>query len=119
MQEYTANYIAAGGTARSRDYYTARYEHAIFRPALRENVVFAQHNLATDGSFNEFNVILCRNVMIYFNDQLQDRVHQLFYSSLRRYGVLGLGRKESLHGTPHEADYEVIDDGERIFRRPR
>jgi chemotaxis protein methyltransferase CheR len=57
--------------------------------------------------------------MIYFNTALQNRVHQLLYSSLRRYGVLGLGRKESLRGTPHEYDYEVLDDGERIFRRPR
>jgi chemotaxis protein methyltransferase CheR len=119
MQEYSTNYLRAGGHGSLSDYYTANYGHAIFRAALRKNVIFSPHNLVTDGSFNEFNLILCRNVMIYFNDQLQNRVHQLLYSSLRRYGVLGLGRKESLRGTPHELDYEVIDETERVFRRPR
>ncbi|HEX6837788.1 MAG TPA: protein-glutamate O-methyltransferase CheR [Polyangia bacterium] len=119
MQEYSTNYLRAGGHGSLSDYYTANYGHAIFRQALRKNAIFSQHNLVTDGSFNEFNLILCRNVMIYFNTALQNRVHQLLYASLRRYGVLGLGRKESLRGTPHEPDYEVLDDGERIFRRPR
>ena len=119
MQEYSTNYLRAGGHGSLSDYYTANYGHAIFRQALRKNIIFSQHNLVTDGSFNEFNLILCRNVMIYFNSELTGRVHKLLYASLRRYGVLGLGRKESLRGTPHEADYEVVDDGERIFRRPR
>ena len=119
MQEYSTNYLRAGGRGSLSDYYTANYGHAIFRGALKKNVVFSQHNLVTDGSFNEFNLILCRNVMIYFDDQLQDRVHRLLYASLRRYGVLGVGRKESLRGTPHERDYETIDETERLFRRPR
>ena len=117
--EYSTNYSPRGGHGTLSDYYTANYGHAIFRQGLHKNIVFSQHNLVTDGSFNEFNLILCRNVMIYFNETLQNRVHRLLYSSLRRYGVLGLGRKESLRGTPHENDYEVVDDGERIFRRPR
>ena len=119
MQEHSTNYLRAGGHGSLSDYYTANYGHAIFRQSLRRNVIFSQHNLVTDGSFNEFNLILCRNVMIYFNEQLQNRVHKLLYASLRRYGVLGLGCKESLRGTPYEHDYEVIDDAERIFRRPR
>jgi chemotaxis protein methyltransferase CheR len=119
MQEYSTNYLRAGGHGSLSDYYTANYGHAIFRAGLRKNVVFSQHNLVTDGSFNEFNLILCRNVMIYFNEQLQNRVHQLLFASLRRYGVLGLGRKESLRGSPHEREYEVLDDNERLFRRPR
>ncbi|HWE26992.1 MAG TPA: protein-glutamate O-methyltransferase CheR [Polyangia bacterium] len=119
MQEYSTNYLRAGGHGSLSDYYTANYGHAIFRQSLRKNVIFSQHNLVTDGSFNEFNLILCRNVMIYFNEQLQNRVHKLLYASLRRYGVLGLGRKESLRGTPHEEGYEIIDENERIFRRPR
>jgi chemotaxis protein methyltransferase CheR len=119
MQEYSTNYLRAGGHGSLSDYYTANYGHAIFRAALRKHVVFSQHNLATDGSFNEFNLILCRNVMIYFNELLQNRVHQLLYASLRRYGVLGLGCKESLRGTPHERDYEAIDETEPILRRPR
>jgi chemotaxis protein methyltransferase CheR len=119
MQEYSTNYLRAGGHGSLSDYYTANYGLAIFRSGLRKNVVFSLHNLVTDGSFNEFNLILCRNVMIYFNDALQDRVHRLLYASLRRYGVLGLGRKEALRGTPHEQDYEAIDEVERLFRRPR
>src|SRR5215218_8774541 len=74
MQKYSANYIAAGGTGSLSDYYTAAYDHVMLRPALREHVVFSQHNLVSDGVFNEFNVILCRNVMIYFTAPLQERV---------------------------------------------
>jgi chemotaxis protein methyltransferase CheR len=84
-----------------------------------KNVVFAQHNLATDGSFNEFNLILCRNVMIYFNRELQSRVHELLYGSLAHLGFLGLGEKENLLFTPNEKDYEPLDDQERLFRKVR
>jgi chemotaxis protein methyltransferase CheR len=117
MKEYTENYVKAGGKAAFSEYYTARYDHAVFRPALRENVVFAPHNLVTDGSFNEFNVILCRNVMIYFDRELQNRVHELFYRSLARLGVLGLGKKESLRFTPYEGAYQELDGTERLFRK--
>jgi chemotaxis protein methyltransferase CheR len=119
MQENTSNYIAAGGKATFSDYYTARYDHAIFRPGLRENVVFAQHNLVTDSSFNVFNVILCRNVLIYFNDSLQERVQQLFLNSLEMFGVLGLGRKESIRFTSVADDYEELDVEEKLYRRVR
>lgn len=117
MKEYTENYQKAGGKTSFSEYYTARYDHALFHPSLRENIVFAPHNLVTDGSFNEFNVILCRNVMIYFNKSLQERVHGLLHQSLARLGVLGLGRKESLRFTPHEASYEALDDPERLYRK--
>jgi chemotaxis protein methyltransferase CheR len=117
MKEYTENYQKAGGTASFSEYYTARYDHALFRAPLRDNIVFAPHNLVTDGAFNEFNVILCRNVMIYFNKALQDRVHELLHRSLARFGVLGLGRKESLRFTPHEASYDTLDDFERLYRK--
>lgn len=117
MKEHTENYQRAGGKTSFSDYYTAKYDHALFRPSLRENGVFAQHNLVTDGPFNEFNVILCRNVMIYFNKSLQERVHGLLHQSLARLGVLGLGRKESLRFTPHEACYEEIDGPERLYRK--
>lgn len=117
MKEYAANYALAGGKASFSDYYTAADDHAIFRQALRKNLIFSRHNLATDGSFNEFNVILCRNVMIYFNTKLQGRVHELFYESLRRFGILALGNKESLKGTVREASYEELDARERIYRR--
>jgi chemotaxis protein methyltransferase CheR len=118
LKEYEENYRAAGGKAQLSDYYTAKYEGAMFRSTLRKNIVFAEHNLVTDSSFNEFNIIFCRNVMIYFNQTLQERVHELLYTSLRRLGVLALGRKESLKGaTPHERNYEELDARERIYRK--
>jgi chemotaxis protein methyltransferase CheR len=119
MQENTSNYIAAGGTGNFSQYYTARYDNAIFRPSLRENVVFAQHNLVTDASFNQFNVIFCRNVLIYFNNELQDRVQKLFLSSMETFGILGLGKKETIKYTSIADSYEVIDAEERIYRRVR
>jgi chemotaxis protein methyltransferase CheR len=119
MREYTENYQRAGGTASFSEYYTAQQDHVIFRPSLQQNVVFAQHNLVTDSSFNEFNVVLCRNVMIYFNKTLQERVHKLLLGSVDRFGVLALGRKESLHYTPHESAYEALDENERLYRKVR
>jgi chemotaxis protein methyltransferase CheR len=117
MKEYTENYQKAGGKVSFSDYYSARYDHALFQPSLRKNIVFAQHDLVAGGSFNEFNVILCRNVMIYFNRSLQDRVHRLFYESLARLGVLGLGQRESLRFSPHEASYETVDAAQCLFRK--
>jgi chemotaxis protein methyltransferase CheR len=117
MQEYTQLYLKAGGKESFSQYYTAAYDHAIFRASLRDNVIFAQHNLATDSSFNEFNVIFCRNVLIYFNQILQKQVHTLFYNSLCNFGILGLGRQESLRFTPHEQYYEEIAQGEKLYRR--
>jgi len=119
MQENTSNYIAAGGKGTFSDYYTARYDYAIFRPALRENVVFAQHNLVTDSSFNHFNVIFCRNVLIYFNNTLQERVQRLFLSSMEMFGILGLGKKETLRFTSVSDNYEELDHEERVYRRLR
>ena len=81
--------------------------------------MFAQHNLAMDRAFNEFNVIICRNVMIYFDKRLQDRVHELFYESLETFGILALGHKESLAFTPLADRYEELDHGERIYRKIR
>lgn len=117
MQEYTRNYLKAGGSRSFSEYYVAKYDAALFDPSLTANVVFSQHNLVTDHSFSEFNVILCRNVMIYFDKTLQNRVHDLFYESLVRLGVLALGRKESLRFTKHESRYERIDLQERIYRK--
>lgn len=117
MQEYTQNYLRAGGTESFSEYYTAAYGGALFSPALRENVVFAQHNLVTDRSFSEFNVILCRNVMIYFDHSLQNRVHQLFYESLPVYGILALGSKESLRFSQFEQCYEPVHAPEKIYRK--
>ena len=119
MQEYTTNYLQAGGTRSFSELYTARGEYAIFDPLLRTNMVFAQHNLVTDRSFNEFHVILCRNVMIYFNKALQSHVHGLLYESLVKLGVLGLGSKEGLHFSSHAECYEELDAAERLYRKVR
>ncbi|MBV9410762.1 MAG: protein-glutamate O-methyltransferase CheR [Acidimicrobiia bacterium] len=117
MREYTANYIEAGGTRSFSEYYVADGDRVVFQSALAENVVFAQHNLATDRSFNEFHVIMCRNVMIYFNRDLQEHVHKLLYESLTHFGILGLGGRESLAFSGHREAYEQIDESERLFRK--
>jgi chemotaxis protein methyltransferase CheR len=117
MQEYTENYLAAGGSRSFSEYYTTAYDAARFDPTLADNVVFAQHNLVSDRSFNEFHVIVCRNVMIYFDRDLQDRVHELFLDSLVPYGLLALGHKESVKHTSYAARYSTVDELERIYRK--
>jgi chemotaxis protein methyltransferase CheR len=117
MRDYTNNYHQAGGANEFSDYYTAHYDSVIFSSALKSNLVFSEHNLATDGSFNEFQVILCRNVMIYFNKELQARVHNLLYDSLSMFGVFGLGNKESLKFTPRAAFYEHLNDKDKLYRK--
>jgi chemotaxis protein methyltransferase CheR len=119
MQDYSRNYHLAGGKAPFLDYFTADAESAVFLRQLRDNVVFGTHNLVSDASFNEFHVILCRNVMIYFQRELQERVHRLFYDSLVTLGYLGLGRSEAVRFTTLASSYEAIDARERIFRKIR
>jgi len=119
MREYTENYIHAGGKAAFSEYYTAAYDGARFARSLVENVVFAQHNLVSDRSFNEFNAIMCRNVMIYFDRSLQARVHELFHESLARFGVLALGRKETIAFSPFQSSYDELDRDERIYKKVR
>jgi chemotaxis protein methyltransferase CheR len=118
-ERYETLYEEAGGRRKLSDYYTAGYGSALFSSSLREHVVFSQHNLAMDGSFNEFHLILCRNVMIYFTRKLQERVHNLLYDSLAMFGILGLGSKETLQFTSHEHDYEQLSAGCKIYRRVR
>jgi chemotaxis protein methyltransferase CheR len=117
MQEYTENYIQGGGTRAFSEYYTAKYDGALFSPSLTANVVFAQHNLVTDRSFSEFNVIFCRNVLIYFDRELQGRVHRLFYDSLAMFGVLALGGRESLRFSQYEPCYERLHPTEKLYRK--
>lgn len=119
MREYTNQYIRAGGAHSFSDYYVTGYDNARFRRSLAENIVWGQHNLVSDGSFNEFHVVLCRNVLIYFARPLQDRVHHLMYDSLAPFGVLGLGSRESLRFTAREDRYEPVDESERLYRRFR
>jgi chemotaxis protein methyltransferase CheR len=116
LRDYTRNYQQAGGTEAFSSYYAVQGGLAVFDPRLLANVVFAQHNLATDGSFNEFHLVVCRNVMIYFGRALQDHVLGLFVDSLARFGILGLGRKETLGGTTVEDRFEVLDAAEKLYR---
>jgi len=117
MKEYTANYFAGGGKRSLSDYFTAKYDGALFAPRLAKNVLFTQHNLAMDRSFSEFNVILCRNVLIYFDRTLKDHALGLFSESLGTLGVLCLGRKESLRFTAFEHEFSTLSARERIYRR--
>lgn len=117
MQEYTDNYIKAGGTRSFSEYYTAMYDGALFSPSLTRNVVFSPHNLVTDRSFSEFHVIFCRNVLIYFDKTLQNRVHRLFYESLVMFGVLALGGKESLKFSQFEPRYEKLSPTEKLYKK--
>ena len=115
--EYETNYREAGGKASFADYYTDRYDHLIFSRRLKTRIVFSQHNLVTDGAFNEFHLIMCRNVMIYFNRGLSERVHQLLYESLSQGGFLGLGSRETIRFTPQATCYEEVDRKRRIYRK--
>ncbi len=119
MQEYTENYLKAGGKRSFSEYYTAKYDGALFSPSLTRNVVFSQHNLVTDRSFSEFHVIFCRNVLIYFDKTLQNEVHSLFYDSLVRFGILALGSKESLKFSRYEQCYEKVSSTEKLYRKVR
>jgi chemotaxis protein methyltransferase CheR len=119
MERYEANYRRAGGAAGGMErYFSVRDGEATFARSLTQGTVFAQHNLAQDAAFNDFHLIVCRNVMIYFAKPLQERVHDLFLSSLVRFGVLALGHKESVVAG-REDRYEVLDAGEKLYRRKR
>uniref|UniRef100_I2Q5B0 Methylase of chemotaxis methyl-accepting protein n=1 Tax=Desulfovibrio sp. U5L TaxID=596152 RepID=I2Q5B0_9BACT len=117
MRAYTANYQAAGGRRSFSDYYHARYGSAILNAPLKRNITFAEHNLATDGVFGEMHYISCRNVLIYFDRALQDRVLALFHDSLAHGGFLALGSKESLRFSGIEEKFEVVDRKWKIYRK--
>jgi chemotaxis protein methyltransferase CheR len=119
MKTYTHNYQQSGGTSDFSDYYTADYDHVILRQSLKDRVLFSSHNLVTDGVFGEMNLILCRNVLIYFNRKLQNRVLKLFYDSLCPGGFLCLGSKESLRFTDMEEKFEPVAGQEKIYRKKR
>lgn len=117
MKDYTANYLQSGGKEDFSQYYTARYENALVRKDLRSNIVFSQHNLVTDKVFNEFQLICCRNVLIYFNKTLQNHVYHLFYDSLSPMGYLAIGTKESLLFTDLRDKFETVHATGKIFKR--
>lgn len=117
LKDYTDNYFAAGGEGAFSKYYYAKYNNTIMKPDLSKKIVWSEHNLVTDSSFNEFDVVLCRNVMIYFNNELQNHVHKLIYDSLTESGFLVLGSKENIKFSPYEKNYEDVDTVWKIYRK--
>jgi chemotaxis protein methyltransferase CheR len=117
MREFTQNYHDAGGRASFSEYYHARYGSAVMGGGLKERIAFANHNLVGDGVFGEMQLVFCRNVLIYFNSELQNRVLRLITDSLARGGFLCLGTKEDLRFTDAAACYETIDREARLFRK--
>lgn len=119
LEEYEQNYRAAGGVRALSDYYTRGRTWAVLDPAVLDNVAVFRHDLARDASFNEFHVIFCRNVMMYFDEALRDRVHGLLSDSLIRLGYLGLGRSESLHMSRLDNNFELVSVRQRLYRKVR
>jgi chemotaxis protein methyltransferase CheR len=117
MKSYTSNYQKAGGKSSFSDYYIAKYNSVLIDKSLKQNIVFSVHNLTIDKSFNEFQLILCRNVLIYFNQNLQNKVINLFYESLCPFGFLALGNKESLLFSDKRKEFDEVDRKEKIFIR--
>ncbi|WP_407311250.1 CheR family methyltransferase [Desulfosporosinus sp. SB140] len=117
MKTYTRNYLQSGGKESFSRYYTVNGDNVIFDQTLKRNMVFTQHNLGIDSSFNEFNLIICKNVLIYFNKKLQDKAHKLFLDSLSFGGFLVLGKKESIDFSPYKHKYKEIDTEEKIYIR--
>ena len=115
-QQWSRHYLAAGGTRSFADYYSARYGLIKLDQSLRRNVTFARHNLVSDSVFCEAHLVLCRNVLIYFSNTLQDRVLSLFRDSLVRHGFLCLGLRESLDFASAADDFSAFDESVRIYR---
>lgn len=117
MKGYTQQYLASGGQRAFSSWYQADDRSAVFDPRLRRNVVFSVHNLVSDGVFNQFHVVLCRNVLIYFSPPLRDRVHTLLHASVERFGYLGVGTKETVAHTPVADRYEELAGDVRLYRK--
>lgn len=116
---YSENYIASGGEKDFSSYYTAKYDLAKFDQQLRERVVVSTHNLVSDSSFNEFQLIICRNVLIYFQSKLQDKVFRLFEQSLDDFGFLALGAKETLRYSSSSGSFKIFNLKEKIWRKSK
>lgn len=115
VKEYTRNHQLSGGITSLSDYYTSMYDRVIMDQALKKNIVWANHNLVTDQVFAEVNLVMCRNVLIYFNRNLQNRVHSLFNDSLAKGGFLCLGSKETIRHTIAEDKYTEVDPANKIY----
>lgn len=117
MKQYSENYIHSGGREDFSKYYIAQYDTAKFDESFKSRIILATHNLVSDNSFNEFQLILCRNVMIYFDKELQDRALDLFDNSLEKLGFLGLGSKETLKFSTVMTKYKQLENKEKIWRK--
>jgi chemotaxis protein methyltransferase CheR len=117
MKEYAINYQLSGGEKSFSDYYTSKYDNVIMNQSLKKNIVWANHNLVTDSVFAEVNLILCRNVLIYFDHNLQNKVQKIFYESLINGGILCLGSKEGLRFSDFNDKYIELDKKQRIFKK--
>ena len=117
MQQYTQNYQKSGGKESFSNYYHAQYQSAILDDSLKQNITFANHNLVTDGVFSEVHLILCRNVLIYFNAELQNRVLELFRDSLTYNGYLCLGMSENLEFSSVKNTFGRIEKNKRIYQK--
>jgi chemotaxis protein methyltransferase CheR len=119
VRTYEHAYLRSGGRSRLSDYYDVSGRSARFHRSLQSNVTWARHNLVTDASFNQFHLIICANVLIYFRPSLQERVHRLFFDSLVRSGFLALGKGESLIFSPESSRYQQVRNGMSLFRKTR
>jgi chemotaxis protein methyltransferase CheR len=117
MKDYTANYQRSGGTGSFVQYYHAGYDAAVLDPSLKKNIAFASHNLVTDGVFSEVHLIVCRNVLIYFDRTLQNQVLRLFHDSLVRGGILALGSKESVQFSEVGKDFKTLSQKWKIYQK--
>jgi chemotaxis protein methyltransferase CheR len=119
LRKYEESFQQSGGHGGLADFYSVSGKTGRFNRTLQNNVTWARHNLVTDTSFNDFHLILCANVLIYFLPTLQSRAHRLFYDSLIRSGFLGIGKRESLINCPERENYEQVRDGVNLFRKVR
>lgn len=117
MKKYAKNYQDSGAKGSFSDHYLADYDSAIMDASLKKNIIWAHHNLVTDSDFAETQMVVCRNVLIYFNRTLQNKVHGLFHNSLVNGGILCLGNKESLQFTDYQSQFEVLDKKQKIYKK--
>ncbi len=117
ISRYSSNYLASGGQFSLSDYYTAKYQLAKMNSELKKNMVFSSHNLIKNPSFNEFQLVMCRNVLIYFSRDVQNKVLSLLIDSLTPFGYLILGDKETINFYEHKHQLEIIDKTHRIYRK--
>lgn len=117
IKEYTSNYLKSGGSREFSDYYHTKYDAAVINSELKKHIMFSHHNLVTDGSFSTFNLILCRNVMIYFDRNLQTRVLNLLDDSLCDFGIFCLGSKETLSCTVLQDKYKALNQSAKIYQK--